>query len=179
MGILRKSPQAQQPTPEHGPPGHFKRLDGTFISLTPEELDANPALQREILVASVMDDVDEALARLGTIAPPRSDVLSSVDRLTAVVFGTNDQQLMLLLVRLGAQCTGLVDMELDALGEAMLGNVSMVSHYRAVFEAREQPQLERDLSLLATTALKSLEVRPDYVDVIRAIQEAAGRHLGK
>jgi hypothetical protein len=173
MGIFgKKQPKKAQAG------SYFKRADGSIVEMSEEEFARNPEFQREVLIVSLMEDVEKGLALL-TNPPFSHDALqSAVSRLVTLGMNRGDEQFVATLWRACAVCTRLDDMAAPKAGEFIFNSVAAIYELRMRLLEEGDPASEAALSMVGQTGTAVIETRQDHVAVMRAVQEAAGRVAG-
>ena len=155
--------------------GHFKLLDGSTVSVTRTEFLTNPQLQQEVAVAGALEEFDKSLAQLSEFAEIRPRIQSALERLCRYATNENDIDLWALVLRLTCSHSVLEEVDYLEFGEWQIDTSTAVFESRALFSKKGRQDLERDLSLIATTQFSCLEARSDYDVIARGISDFAAQ----
>lgn len=161
MGLFNKRQQPRQPS-------------------LAEVVGGDPQEQHDKLHSTFMEFIDEGLSASTLDSPNlRSELAAALSALIWEGFYSQDVDLLRHLQRVCAAYTVDVneDLTVDQWGQWLFDDVNVTLHFRNQLTAQGKDGLERQLSLLATTQGRLLELSPKFEPVIRAIQAAAKTYL--
>lgn len=160
MGLFRKSVPREVPSLE-------------------ERLGGDPKEMHDKLHATLFGFVTGGLGQSALDSPElRSELDAALSALIWESFYQGDLNLVRLLQRVCASYGVVDDSKLtdEEWGEWLFDDITPVHGYLQELLAAGKPNLERNLSLLATTPMKMLEMSPRFESVMREVQAAARRY---
>lgn len=147
-----------------------------------ERLGGDPQELHDGFVENLMGYVDDGLRSANLTDPElRRNVEAALSALTWEALRMEDLELLKVLRH---ECLSYAvntddSLSIEEWGEVMFNGIGPVRDYLSAFLARGKPELERNLSLVASTQMDVVSGGPNYEPLMQAVKDAAGRSLGK